>query len=252
MTEFVSSLGGSSEQHWLLAGKIVVAAVVLASVAGICVVIAAASYFHQASEFYKESSDFYAANKWDSLTKSYNLAEEKTQLAISIESILFACHAAVLLLIVAAFLVTGALSFRRMNSMLRDTLASSATSASSRSVRFQILATTVFVFFAFLLRCIVSTLYAVASSLNDIGNPCPSTSESYSLSYCDTTCYNTYTHIIQWEAFTPEFWQTVVLISAPITLLVALWGMTSKFAFQQLRKSHQEETAAISRSMARM
>jgi hypothetical protein len=57
---------------------------------------------------------------------------------------------------------------------------------------------------------------------------------------------------VQWEAFTPEFLTTTVLISAPITLLVALWGMTSKFAFQQLRKSHQEETAAISRSMARM
>jgi hypothetical protein len=247
MTEFVSSLGGGSEKLWLLASKTVLAAVVLTCVAGLGVIVAAAVHAHEASQFYKEASDFLAANDLDSFAKSNKLAGEKGQLFLSTESVLLYCHAAVLLLIVAAFLVTGALSVRRMNSMLSGAAASSATSATGRSVRVQILATTTFVFLTFLLRCIDATLYAVASGLNDVGNACPNFE-----SYCDPKCYNTYTHIVQWIAFTPEYSPIIALVSAPITLLVALWGMTSKFAFHQLTKSDQEETTAISRSMTRM
>jgi hypothetical protein len=247
MTDFVTALGGGSEKRWLLAGKTVLAAVVLTCVSGLGVIVAAAVHAHEAGKFYKEASDFYAADNMDSFAKSDNLAHEKAQLFLSTESILLYCHAAVLLFIVAAFLVTGALSVRHMNSMLRGAAASSVSSATGRSVRVQILATTTFVFLTFLLRSIDATLYAVASGLNDVGNACPNFE-----SYCDPNCYNTYTHILNWMAFTPEYSPIIVLISAPITLLVALWGMTSKFTFHQLTKSHQEEKTAISRSMARM
>jgi hypothetical protein len=36
----------------------------------------------------------------------------------------------------------------------------------------------------------------------------------------------------QWMSITPEFQVTIVLVSSPLTLLVALWGMTSKVALQ--------------------
>jgi hypothetical protein len=36
---------------------------------------------------------------------------------------------------------------------------------------------------------------------------------------------------------TPEFELTIVLISSPVALLVALWGMTSDRALQLMRQS---------------
>jgi hypothetical protein len=42
--------------------------------------------------------------------------------------------------------------------------------------------------------------------------------------------------------YTPEFQLVVVLVSSPLALLVALWGMTPK-ATLQLMKSSKRETA---------
>jgi hypothetical protein len=46
---------------------------------------------------------------------------------------------------------------------------------------------------------------------------------------------------------TPEFQLTVVLISSPLTLLVALWGMTTGVILQLMRSSRWE-TALVQRS----
>ena len=43
---------------------------------------------------------------------------------------------------------------------------------------------------------------------------------------CILTCSS---HALQtWNDYTPEFFFTIVLISSPFTLLVALWGMTTE------------------------
>ena len=41
---------------------------------------------------------------------------------------------------------------------------------------------------------------------------------------------------------TPEFEATVVLISSPLTLLVALWGMTTKYALQLMKTSRKKSS----------
>ena len=51
-----------------------------------------------------------------------------------------------------------------------------------------------------------------------------------------------YSHFLYWMIYTPEFQLVVVLVSSPLALLVALWGMTSK-ATLYLMKSSQRETA---------
>jgi hypothetical protein len=43
--------------------------------------------------------------------------------------------------------------------------------------------------------------------------------------------------IVQWMNFTPEFQVTVVLVSSPLTLLVALWGMTSRQTLEAMKSS---------------
>ncbi len=62
------------------------------------------------------------------------------------------------------------------------------------------------------------------------------------------SCYNVFTHMQQWAAYTPEFQVTVVLISSPLTLLVALWGMTSKVTLHAM-KSRAQAAAAMEQTL---
>ena len=56
---------------------------------------------------------------------------------------------------------------------------------------------------------------------------------------CDTTCFNEFALIQRWGVFTPEFQVTIVLISSPVALLVALWGVTSRYALQLMKLKQQ-------------
>ena len=107
--------------------------------------------------------------------------------------------------------------------------------------------TTVVVFVAFVVRSVQSTMLAVASQLQDIADGqkrCPGVT-----SLCDPSCFNVFTHINQWAANTPEFQVTVVLVSSPLTLLVALWGMTSKQTLHAM-KSNQQEVPLMQRVLS--
>ena len=44
----------------------------------------------------------------------------------------------------------------------------------------------------------------------------------------------------QWLLYTPEFQLSVELISSPLTLLVALWGMTSKHTLRLMQSRRRE------------
>ena len=66
---------------------------------------------------------------------------------------------------------------------------------------------------------------------------------------CDPSCFNEFTHINQWAARTPEFQLTVVLVSSPLTLLVALWGMTSKQTLHAM-KSNQQDVPLMQRVLS--
>ena len=93
--------------------------------------------------------------------------------------------------------------------------------------------TTAFVFLTFLLRAIFSTMNALANALQNEGAACAATASDL----CDPACFNTWQLISLWLALTPEFQLTVVLISSPLAMLVALWGMTSDRTLQAMRSS---------------
>jgi hypothetical protein len=96
-------------------------------------------------------------------------------------------------------------------------------------------ATTAFVFVTFLLRATYSAMTAVSDLLQDNRNACLSSNE------CDSKCYNVYYLVRTWLIFTPEFQIVVVLISSPLALLVALWGMTSKRALNLMNGQQQRQ-----------
>ena len=107
----------------------------------------------------------------------------------------------------------------------------------------QILGTAAFVFVTFLLRAVFSTMNALANALQNEGAACPT--------YCGIPCNNVWTLIQLWLVLTPEFQQIVVLISSPLALIVALWGMTSERTLQHMRSGRAQMVGMVSREAAK-
>jgi hypothetical protein len=144
------------------------------------------------------------------------------------------CEVAVLLLIVAAFVVAGVVCARIIRSNLLLVDGASAPAAVGRELRRQIVVTTAVVFIAFVVRSVQSTMFAIARQLQDSATRCPGVT-----GFCDPSCHNEFTHIHQWAVRTPEFQLTIVLISSPVALLVALWGVTSRYTLQLMKLKQQ-------------
>jgi hypothetical protein len=102
-------------------------------------------------------------------------------------------------------------------------------------LRRRMVVTTAVVFVAFVVRSVHSTVMAVSRQLQDVSRRCPGVT-----TLCDPSCYNVFTQIQKWAAFTPEFQVTIVLVSSPLTLLVALWGMTSRQTLHAMTSKEQE------------
>jgi hypothetical protein len=141
----------------------------------------------------------------------------------------------VLLLIVAAFVVVGVACARVVSSKLLAVDAASASAAAGRELRRQMVITTAVVFVTFVVRSMQSTMLALSGQLQDAARRCPGVTTP-----CDPSCYNVFTHINQWASRTPEFQVTVVLVASPLTLLVALWGMTSEQTLHAMKSKVQE------------
>ncbi len=125
----------------------------------------------------------------------------------SIAAVQSFCEVAVLLLIVAACVVVGVVCARRISSRLLTVNAASPEAAVGSALQLQVVITTSFVFAAFLLDSVVSTLLAVAFQFHVGATTCPGVT-----SFCDASCHNVYMHIVQWNNYTPQF-QPLVEVS---------------------------------------
>jgi hypothetical protein len=220
----------------------VMAVVVLGNAVGLAANVAAAVHYQKAADAASTSHVFFAANRTQLAFEFVRSSQIEIQVALSIAAVQAWCEVAVLLLIVAAFVVTGVVCTRLVSSRLRAVDAASASAAAVRELRRQIVVTTVVVFVAFVVRSTQSTMFAVARQLQDMGTRCPGVR-----GFCDPSCNNVFSHISMWIVNTPEFQVMVVLISSPLTLLVALWGMTSKLILQTMKSSQREMLSALFR-----
>jgi hypothetical protein len=251
MSDFVTSQGDSARKWWVIGGRAVMAAVVLCNAVGLAASIAAAVFIQKSADACSAASMLYASsNTRNNAIKIIMSARSDIELALNVLSVQSFCEAAVLLLIVLVFTVIGVACIRRLGSTLtllntagadmavqhrmRQRVVNQALALGKR-LRQEVVVTTSFVFVAFLLRSVVATLVAVAYQSQDTAKTCPGKT-----SLCDSSCYNVYTHIVIWNANTPEFVTTVVLISSPLTLLVALWGMYSKITLQLMRSRQRQ------------
>ncbi len=221
----------------------VMAVVVLGNAVGLAANIAAAVHRQRAAEAASTASTLFAANSTQLARESIILSDTEFQLALSIAAEQSFCEVAVLLLIVAAFVVVGVACARVMSSKLLAVDAASAPAAVGRELRRRMVITTAVVFVAFVVRSVQSTMLALSRQLQDFADGqrrCPGVT-----SRCDPSCFNVFTHINQWAANTPEFQVTIVLVSSPLTLLVALWGMTSEQTLHAMKSKVQEQEVPL-------
>ena len=240
MSVYAAGQDEGSRKRWAAAARAVMAVVVLGNAVGLAANIAAAVYIQRAAEAASTASALFAANSTQLARESFSLANTEVLLASSISSVQSWCEVVVLLLIVAAFIAAGLACARRIILYTRavayngDLDAAVAVLDGGKQQRLQHLGTTAFVFVAFVVRSVQSTMFAVARQLQDGATRCPGVT-----TLCDPTCFNEFTHINQWAAFTPEFLVTIVLISSPVALLVALWGVTSRYTLQLMKLKQQ-------------
>jgi hypothetical protein len=216
------------------------AAVVLGNVVGLAANAAASVHQMRASEAESSAVTYYIAN--NSKDANYQrdvVSRTETQRVGSITSVQSFCEVAVLLLIIAAFVVVGALCARILRSRLKpigvDAGYDAFMATVGRTLRRQMLGTTGFIFVTFLLRSVYTIMNAVALQLRDYSKQCPG--RATATSYCDATCHNVYSHVSFWISNTPEFPLMIMLISSPVAQLVALWGMTTKSTLQLMKSS---------------
>ena len=238
MADFAVAKGDAMRKRFAVGGRIVMAAVVVGNLTGLFGSVAAAVYSKEAGDFSMSASAAYAANKGDVGDNFNNFAVQKASVANEAGSVQSFCEVATLLIIILGFAGFGIASARRVSSALRilndnvfgvEQEAVAAVAAAGRQLRLQIVGTAAFVFVTFLLRAVFSIMNALANALQSDGTGCTSD--------CDPSCNNLWEVIQAWLAFTPEFQLSVVLISSPLALLVALWGMTSNSVLQHMKSS---------------
>ncbi len=241
MAEYAAGQDEGTRKRWTAGGRIVMAAVVLGNAVGLAANIAAAVHAQRAAEAASTASALFAANSTQLALEHASSSRTEIQLAISITAVQVFCEVAVLLLIVAAFVTAGVFCARRISFFMKraiytgDVEVALAIQDAGKRQMLQQLGTTVFVFVAFVIRSVQSTMFAVARQLQDGGRTCPGV-----ISRCDPSCTNVFTHIHQWMVYTPEFQVTVVLVASPLALLVALWGVTSSLALQLMAPGNRE------------
>ena len=216
---------------WFTARRVVMAMVVSGNVAGFAGNLSAAVFHSKSSDRFIEASLVAAANVNISseALALFNQGRDYNQRAVSVGSVQSFCEVFVLLLILASYSVVSAACVHRIRSIMLSFDACSPASMSlldsmAKKLHSRILFTTVSVFVAFLLRSIFSTMHAVANHFQDYDKQCGGAS------FCNT-CYNIYSNISFWMFLTPEFQMIVVLVSSPLAMLIALWGMTPAGVF---------------------
>jgi hypothetical protein len=229
MADFELAKGGGMRRLLAVGGRVVMAVVVVGNAAGLCGNVAAAVYSKEAGDLNMASSSAFTANNTGAGNKLNNIAIQKTTVANQVGSVQQFCEVAVLLIIILAFAVVGIACARRVSSALRNMKDAQRDGAGGRQLRQRIVGTAAFVFVTFLLRAVFATMYALANGLQTVGVGCTSA--------CDPSCNNVWSLIQVWLTYTPEFQLSVVLISSPLALLVALRGMTSKRALQAMKRS---------------
>ena len=229
LSDFAES---SASGTWVAGKRAVFAVVVIGNVVGLAGNFSAAALFQNAATLFTSAAVSFAANNTilDVDGNKYRtLGLQQAEQAFTVESVQALSEVTVLIFIVVAILVAAIACAGIIRARLLGVNSASAAAAEGRSIMLRIAITSAVVFFAFSLRAVFSTMFAIAYMLQDTASACSSDQNK-----CDPACFNIYTLILRWMFYTPHFEILVDAVSSPLALLVAMWGMTTRRALQIL------------------
>ena len=239
MADFAVAKADGMSRRVAVGGRVVMAAVVVGNAVIVCSSVAAAVLFKETAMLEIAYTSAFAANSIEGSVKLRNEAREKFSESLVAISVQQFSEVTVLMIIIFAFAVVGIAGARRVNSALRNM--NDEHGAAGRQLRRQIVGTTAFVFVTFLLRAVFTIMLALARALQNADAACAATASGL----CDSTCFNQWRLMDIWIAFTPVYQTMVILISSPVAMIVALWGMTSKRALQLMKSSGVPSAASL-------
>jgi hypothetical protein len=121
MADFAAPKGDCMSRRLAVAGRAVMAAVVVGNVVGLCANVAAAVYWAAAADSFSGAADAFASNNTDAANSLFSRGNQKVQIGSDADSAQNFCEAVVLLIIILAFAVVGLAGDRRLSSALVPT-----------------------------------------------------------------------------------------------------------------------------------
>lgn len=242
-------MAGFSMPNIMSTARLVVGAISLANVVGLVGNCVTAAYHVQTAEYWAKTSAALAANSTN-LDDLRAEARALTQRTASLASVQSFSEVAALAIIVASFVVVGLHSLRRIRAAILAVPDRSTAFASGVQMQRDVVITVSFSFLAFVLRCLFSSMFALALQLQNVGAQCPAATLDDS-HYCHP-CYNDYMHLWEWMDYTPVFRLLIILISSPLSLMVALFCMTGRRHLQLMRRNFSNQTLPQPTLMASM
>jgi len=235
---------------WVVGSRVLVSAAVGLNFVRACCSVGASVYSARAAGLYSAAADAAVANSTAARTQRSQANDLVQIYAARFVAVEIVCELVVLLLIVIAFCVVGVVSVRRVNAALsaiadNDHPESRQVQQKGQKLQRQIVGTVGVVFVSFLMRVVFSMMAALANALQNGGNIGSNTCPNYS-GRCDPICLNVFSKVQIWLLYTPEFQLLIVLISQPVALLVALWGMTSGRALRLMRAKKRLSLQSLS------
>ena len=147
------------------------------------------------------------------------------------------CEGCSLVIMLFSFIIAGALCIRRFYSGAPNN--STETGRRVIKVRCQIIATVSTVFFTFLIRAAYAAVLATSRQGGNVFSTTFSLGKEGYQSKCESfdlcnPCQGLGIIVQLWMYLFPAFSFTVFLLSSPVTILVALWGMTADSSLPSL------------------
>ncbi len=226
------------------------AAVISGHTISICASIASAVEYIRSAGFYSDAAAAYAANASAAGSLFEIQAKEHRAEAVRIASVQRFIEVVVLLMIVATFIVVGLNSHRIISTALRalynakkrlvsiaaasgvvdgaGTKLVAEVQSQGRMLHRKVVGTFMFVLLTLLARSVFTVMFAVGSILTNQADKC-------ARSECDA-CKNVFSHMMFWMVYTPSYHFVCVLVSSPLALMGALWGMSGVRAMEQMRE----------------
>ena len=214
MLNFAVPKSDAKSKHLALAGQLALAVVILACAVHIISCIPSATY----------QVDI-GAMLCSGLSFNNSAVQVKLSQAAKVESVQSFCEGIYLWTVVLAYFIVGILGARRVRSAIPSVMQSlneirSASQVAGMRLRTQIIVTTASLFVTSVLRCAYATWYALIYGRSNIAD-CRDTD------FICSSCFNDSQLALVYDLYTPELFLVLEFLSAPCSILVALWGMTS-------------------------